>query len=244
MNEILMNLVKLQTIDARIAFYKNLESGSTEKLNQAREKLAEAENEVQSRTERLEEIRKLHRGLEAEVTDLGQKEATNQERQMKAQNNDEYRAILKEVDFLRQTMAAKENELINLMEEAERLETELAAKATGLTELASEHKAKAKEINQALSHGRKESETLQARRQELADLIPKANANQYKTIFSARAGLAVAPAEDGLCLACHLSIPPQSYNELQRNSSIITCSNCNRILYWKDHPDFQDGQGE
>lgn len=244
MNEILVNLVKLQQIDAQIAFYKNLEDGSTEKLNQAREKLTEAESELQSLNQRLEETSGQRRELEAETIDLGVKAASNQERQLKAKNNDEYRALLKEADFLRQTTAAKEDETIKLMEEGDRLEAEIVAKTEALDELKAEYEAKAQEINQALSHGRQEHEALETRRRELTGLIPRGSLNQYKTIFSARAGQAVAPVEDGLCLACYLSIPPQSYNELQRNNNIIICSNCNRILYWKDHPDFQEGQSE
>ncbi|MDR1051986.1 MAG: C4-type zinc ribbon domain-containing protein [Deltaproteobacteria bacterium] len=43
-----------------------------------------------------------------------------------------------------------------------------------------------------------------------------------------------------MCRCCRLSIPPQLYNELQRNDKLITCPNCARILWWMHHPHFKD----
>ncbi|MBU3932479.1 MAG: hypothetical protein KKF01_08575, partial [Proteobacteria bacterium] len=30
-----------------------------------------------------------------------------------------------------------------------------------------------------------------------------------------------------------MSIPPQLYNNLQRSTTLTTCPNCNRIIYWE-----------
>jgi hypothetical protein len=45
-------------------------------------------------------------------------------------------------------------------------------------------------------------------------------------------GKALARARDSVCLGCHMNIPPQVYNELQRFDSLKLCPFCNRILYW------------
>jgi hypothetical protein len=45
-------------------------------------------------------------------------------------------------------------------------------------------------------------------------------------------GKALAPARNSVCMGCHMNIPPQMFNELQRYDSLKLCPFCNRILYW------------
>jgi predicted nucleic acid-binding Zn-ribbon protein len=37
-----------------------------------------------------------------------------------------------------------------------------------------------------------------------------------------------------VCDGCHMSIPPQLYNELQKSNELITCPSCSRIIYWEN----------
>jgi predicted nucleic acid-binding Zn-ribbon protein len=54
---------------------------------------------------------------------------------------------------------------------------------------------------------------------------------RYGTIRMRR-GLAVVAVSNGTCLGCHMNIPPQLYNQLQRADAILTCPQCHRIIYW------------
>ena len=47
-----------------------------------------------------------------------------------------------------------------------------------------------------------------------------------------RDGIAVAEARNGSCTACFMSLRPQVMAEVRRGEDIITCDNCNRILYF------------
>ena len=49
-----------------------------------------------------------------------------------------------------------------------------------------------------------------------------------------RLGLAVVPVVNGVCKGCHMAIPPQLYNIIQRGLSMETCPSCNRIIYWEE----------
>jgi hypothetical protein len=69
--------------------------------------------------------------------------------------------------------------------------------------------------------------------------IPNGPLSRYQTVAKNRDGQGMAPVLDGLCQICRLSIPPQLFNDLQRNEKLINCPNCARIVYWKDHPDFK-----
>jgi hypothetical protein len=55
---------------------------------------------------------------------------------------------------------------------------------------------------------------------------------RYEMIKGARNGLAVVPVWKEVCGGCHMNIPPQLYIELQRSVDLLSCPNCNRIIYW------------
>jgi RNase P subunit RPR2 len=42
----------------------------------------------------------------------------------------------------------------------------------------------------------------------------------------------MAEARNGSCTACFMALRPQVMSEVRRGDEIITCENCNRILYY------------
>ncbi|MDH7500570.1 MAG: C4-type zinc ribbon domain-containing protein, partial [candidate division NC10 bacterium] len=56
----------------------------------------------------------------------------------------------------------------------------------------------------------------------------------YARIYEVRQGLAVVPVKDRSCSGCFVTLTPQAFQEARRNDRILTCPNCNRILYWKE----------
>ena len=46
--------------------------------------------------------------------------------------------------------------------------------------------------------------------------------------------------EEGICSGCHIAIPPQVFIDLQRGDKIMSCPNCQRLMYWAN--DFEDLQ--
>ena len=51
----------------------------------------------------------------------------------------------------------------------------------------------------------------------------------YAMVFSKR-GNAVAEITNGVCRGCHISLPPQLYNQILRAERVHQCPNCQRIL--------------
>jgi len=53
-------------------------------------------------------------------------------------------------------------------------------------------------------------------------------------IFSRRGGLAVVEVRGGICQGCRMHVPPQLFNEIQRNlERVFVCPSCQRILYFR-----------
>ncbi|MDL2207490.1 C4-type zinc ribbon domain-containing protein, partial [Desulfovibrio sp. OttesenSCG-928-M16] len=45
----------------------------------------------------------------------------------------------------------------------------------------------------------------------------------------------IVPVADGVCSGCNIAIPPQNFIELQRASQILSCPNCQRLMFWSEH---------
>ena len=56
---------------------------------------------------------------------------------------------------------------------------------------------------------------------------------KYEQIFERRGGSAVVVGRQGVCTGCHMNVPPQMYNELQKFRDIRQCPNCHRILFYR-----------
>jgi hypothetical protein len=72
-----------------------------------------------------------------------------------------------------------------------------------------------------------------ATRTELIQTVDGDLRRKYEMIFSRRGGLAVVEIREGACQGCRIRVPPQLFNEIQRNEQVILCPSCQRMLYWR-----------
>ena len=58
----------------------------------------------------------------------------------------------------------------------------------------------------------------------------------FRSVAKRRAGIAIAEAKDGICVVCHVRMRPQVFNDVRKNTQIVQCDSCNRILYYIPPP--------
>jgi len=71
------------------------------------------------------------------------------------------------------------------------------------------------------------------RRQQIIGTVDEALRSRYEMILSRRGGLAVVAVRDGTCQGCRMRVPPQLYNQIQRNDQVFLCPSCQRMLHWR-----------
>lgn len=72
------------------------------------------------------------------------------------------------------------------------------------------------------------------RREVLSKQLTSELYKLYNMLKEKRQGVGVVSAKHETCQGCFVNIPPQMYIEVQKNSDLIRCPNCNRILYWEE----------
>jgi uncharacterized protein len=85
----------------------------------------------------------------------------------------------------------------------------------------------------------KELAKLEAERDRVCQLTEQDLLKKYLFLKDRKGGLAVCAVFSGVCQACHIGIPPQKFNELIKGSSLLTCPNCLRIIYWGEDKNLQ-----
>jgi len=240
LNVVIVNLVKLQKLDAYIKNLKKVQEEGPKKLAEVEAEIEAAEKRVADSLALEKEMHKRRRDLEAEVEDIDEKIKQNQARQLRVKTNEEYRALLKENEYLRKSNAQREDEILDLMEKIEKITVENKGLKVWLEEQKKILAEKKKNIESWLEQCRQDQARMDAERPALLKEVPENYLNLYQRLYNGRNGRAVVPIVNGICQECHLQIPPQQFNELQRNDKLMTCPHCNRIIYWQNHEDFLD----
>jgi predicted nucleic acid-binding Zn-ribbon protein len=171
--------------------------------------------------------------LETEIFEQKQRADRADRNLMAAKKPDEYTAAIREADAARKQISALETQVLEQMEVFEGAEKELAERAPEVERLRVEMEASFKAFDEQAKAQQKLLDAGRAEHEKLLRELPKATSALYDRISKRiRDGIALAEARNGACMACYMSLRPQVMADVRRGAEIITCDNCNRILYY------------
>jgi hypothetical protein len=154
--------------------------------------------------------------------------------QFETRKNDEYQAIGHEITRYEKDVDDLETRELELMEEMDvvrgALKSAQAARAHDRT-LVEEDLAS---IAQRRERMEAEQREVTAEREALASQVPEAILPLYQRLMKSKAGLAVAPLQDGKCGGCHMKLIASTVVAVQTDKEIARCEDCGRILYSED----------
>jgi hypothetical protein len=175
-------------------------------------------------------------GLDARLDAEGSKVRDNRMRLNRVRNEKELAALQREIDLGKEANQLLEEQLLGLMERAEGLLARVAAAQSAVQELEQRLADEVTARRERAQSLRREVEAERDRREDLARGMNPTLRVKYEQIFERRQGTAVVAVRQGVCLGCHVGVPPQMYNELQKFRDIRQCPNCYRILYFRPEP--------
>ena len=126
--------------------------------------------------------------------------------------NKEYDAMMETIDFEKNLLSEKENELIDLMGKKEELSKEIEEDKSSLDGIIAELNAKKNTLNAKMQEVSEEQNALKSERESVSQGIDSNTMSKYAEIYKARKGLVVAEILDNSCEGCGAMVPPQSIN--------------------------------
>ncbi len=234
MSSELEQLLILQDRDRKITRLTREASDIPARKEQIESRLGDNRRSLEEARDELKRKEVESKSTEGRIEDLKERVKKYKNQQMAVKNNDEYRALTREISSTERKIREVEEEEIVLMESIETLRKVVAQKAA---ELAEEEKLVAQDVAAMAEREANilgEIEKLQAGRDELAKGIDVNWLGRYDRIFQRRGDYAlVAVDSSGVCGGCFMKLPPQTVMNARGGQQITPCDYCGRILYWK-----------
>jgi uncharacterized protein len=225
-------LVKLQEVELAIKQFEAVIAAKPHELDPLMRVLDDTRVAASEHRKDLESLDKQRRQLESAITEEQSNLQKAQRKLLEVKTNKEYSAMLAEIEAFKQKISGHEDAVLHIMERTDLRKRELQ-----------DLERRVKEAEQTLTEGRRRNElelsvlqnTLAERqrlREETGRQLERPVMDLYMRLLNSRKGLAVVGIKNGACQGCFLSLPPQLVQEVRRNDRVLTCSHCQRILYW------------
>ncbi|MGH7361179.1 MAG: zinc ribbon domain-containing protein, partial [Candidatus Methylomirabilales bacterium] len=198
------------------------------------------ESRLQSAREAREAARGAHAGLEktrrlkeGELKQVEEQVKGKQARLWEIKKNEEYSAVLKEIELLKAKQSALEEEILLLFDQIEEAARTVATREGDFREREAEFVRQRAAKEAELARLQQEVAEFTKQRASRARRIEAGLLQSYTRLLKSRGGLAVVPVKDGSCSGCFVGLTPQAHTEVRKAEVLMTCANCQRILYWK-----------
>jgi uncharacterized protein len=231
MNADLQRLIELEKVDREVARLSDEVATLPRRVAAIEEKLAEHKAAVEKAKARIKNNESSRRQLEAEIKGFQEKIAKYRSQSSSVKTNDEYRALMHEVEFAEKQISGCEDKILELMISLENEEK-------GLKQAEAELKSEAADVEREKAEARvrtAEDEKLLAglkeKRATLRSGVNDSALAHYDRVMRQRKS-AIAEAREQKCMACFVMVRPQTWQEIHDNEQIVTCSSCGRILYF------------
>ena len=213
--------LKLNNVDQRIEALDN--------------QLLEFKRVIEEKESVINELNQKYRDYESDVR-LNLDHIKKSEAKLNSvKTNKEYQSSIKEIDDLKKKNSSLEDEMIAFLDHIEEAEKTLQSKMAEYTELQNRLNSEKDIIRQETEEGKRQLENLDAELKEISAGIDASLLNTYRQVKSTQSNeVGIIAVIDAVCQGCHMNIPPQMYNELQRGDHLTKCPMCQRLIYWKD----------
>jgi predicted nucleic acid-binding Zn-ribbon protein len=225
-------LIELQKLDLEMGRINLKKKELPERIAKLNEEYKNSISGVEAEKKKVEELQKHHRDKEEKLKRGIDSRKKAIDRQSEVKTNKEYQAILKEIETIELKNSEIEDEIIAALEGLDSAKEQLKIKENGLETYGAQYEHDKKKMEDELRLLDEELLVCQQKSAECAKRINEQLLKRYETIKGIRNGLAVASVWKEVCSGCHMNIPPQMYIELQKSAELISCPNCNRIMYW------------
>jgi predicted nucleic acid-binding Zn-ribbon protein len=213
-------LVNIQQIELEMSKIQTKLGKVNQRIEELDGKQIELKQTVEQQEATIKGMNRQYRTYESDAQTALDRIKKSEAKLSSVKTNKEYQSSLKEIDELKAKNSKLEDEMIEFLDRIESENQVLKSKIVAYSTLKAQVDA--------------EKETIQKEAREESRQLEKLDA-EWKTLSeNIDAELLLTPVEKAVCQGCHVNIPPQLYNELQRGDRLQRCPICQRLIYWRD----------
>lgn len=228
-------LLKLQILDGKISARRDREAEIPKQKNRFDIHRKRLSAELAEREQVLQDLELEQRDSESEIDTRKSQIDTYQQQLNLVKKNEEYQALLHEIDLLNKQIGVKEERIISIMIEMDDAKARLEEDRKRIQEETKEIDAECSEIDAELSEAVEKRKVLEAERVPLADQVGNELLRRYDRLRRKfTTGSVAVPVRDEVCTGCNMHLLPQVVIEVMQGNKVHSCQQCGRLLY---HPE-------
>jgi uncharacterized protein len=236
MNSDVQKLIDLQRVDSRMSALRSEVAALPKQVAQIEAKLAGSKAAVDKAQNAIKADEAARRKHESDIKDQQEKISKYRDQSLKVKTNQEYKALLSEIEHAEGEIRKLEDKVLEIMVAAD-------ARKEGLKQAESVLKADTAENEREKAHAReqtaedeKQLAQLSEQRNQLRTGISDETLRHYDRVFKLRGSALSAVHENQMCSVCRLILRPQVYQNVMKGDEILHCDSCQRILYFVPPP--------
>jgi uncharacterized protein len=223
-------LIELQKADAEIRRLKEEIAALPKRVAVIEAKLAGTKVALEKAKAAIKADEAARRKFEAAIKDLQEKISKYRDQSLGVKTNEQYKALLHEIQFAERDIRANEDKILELMLDADAREQDVkAAEAELKAETAEIEKEKA-EARERTAADEKELAEWNGSRDKSRSAVDPELLQHYDRVAKHR-GSGIAEVREQKCMGCSVMLRPQTYNEVRSGTTSVICDSCQRILY-------------
>ena len=230
-------LVALQQVDHEIFDIKGEIRKLPEEVTEMEKKFSAIEAERVKIVDKMEYLTSQEKRVNADIEEDARQIEDSKNKMMQVENTREYHAMIREVDNMERANRTREEEKMILMEEIQRQQDLFADVDGRYNEIKQEYDVKNESLQEKLDELNSKMDSLMGHRSASAQEVPPPVLARYEFIRERLENPVIVPVISSVCTGCNIAIPPQTFIELQKIQQILSCPNCQRLIYWKEHFD-------
>ena len=236
------HLISLQRTDREIQRLKLEIAELPKRVSVIEAKLADTKAGLEKARAAVKIDEAARRKYETAITDLRQKISKYRDQSLDVKTNEQYKALLHEIQFAEQEISVNEDKILELMVNAEVREKQVKAAEGELKEETAEIEKEKVIARERTAQDEKELTEWNAKRDTARAAVDPDLLRHYDRVLKFR-GSGIAEVLDHKCTGCSVKLRPQTFNEV-RSGKMIYCDSCQRILYYDPSKEAPVGEAE
>ncbi|MGA2922932.1 MAG: C4-type zinc ribbon domain-containing protein [Candidatus Sulfotelmatobacter sp.] len=232
------NLLQLQDADKAIRRLQDEIAELPKRVAAIEHKLANTKLQLEEAQAAVKSDEAARRKYETAITDLRGKISKYRDQSLAVKTNEQYKALLQEIQFAEKEIAENEDKILELMVNADTRDKEVKAAQVELKAETAEIEKEKEEARHRTAEDQKQLTEWRARRDQMRAGVNEDLLRHYERVSKFR-GSGISEVSDHKCMACQVMLRPQTYNEVRTGQQTVVCDSCQRILYFNPANEMQ-----
>jgi predicted nucleic acid-binding Zn-ribbon protein len=232
------NLLRLQDADKEIRRLQDEIAELPKRVAAIERKLAGTKAGLEAAQAALKADEAARRKYDTTISDLRGKISKYRDQSLDVKTNEQYKALLHEIQFAEKEIAATEDKILELMVNADARDKQVKAAQVELKAEAAEIEKEKADARERTAEDEKQLTEWRAKRDQMRAGVGEDLLRHYERVSKFR-GSGISEVRDHKCMACQVMLRPQIYNDVRTGQQTVVCDSCQRVLYFNPANEMQ-----